>query len=153
MFDRRQLLFASAGALAASAVPATTAHAAKPKGEHAGHGDHTGHAMPTEPPHGALIDAITGCHKAGEYCRQHCLELFATGDTSMAECSVAVADMLAVCAATRTLAVANSPLLPELRVACKKACTRCEEVCREHAAHHAACKACADACAAVLKVV
>lgn len=148
MLDRRDLLLAGAGVFAATALPAAASASSGHGPHHEGHG-----AAAPDRPHGDLAHAIAGCLEAGEVCRQHCLDILTAGDTSMAACAVAVADMLAVCEATRALALANSPILPELRVACRKACTACEEACRKHAEHHAACKGCADACAATLKVV
>jgi len=96
---------------------------------------------------GALAAAAAGCVEAGNACLQHCLDLLAKGDTSLAECSQAVRQMLAICGAVGPVADARSKYLKPLARLCLDVCTDCEQACRKHEAHHAACKRCAEACA------
>ena len=158
--SRRDVMLVGGGALMAQAVAASTACAGPetaapidpdPVGDAAkasmdGHAGH--HAVPAD--RIALAAAIDGCDAAGAACIQHCIHLLAGGDTSMAACAQAVHEMLDVCRATRTLALANSDLLPDAAGLCKKACSACKTACEPHGGMHATCKACVEACAATL---
>lgn len=46
-----------------------------------------------------LAKAAAECVRIGEECLQHCLVLLGQGDTSLADCSKTVQQMLAVCRA------------------------------------------------------
>jgi len=94
--------------------------------------------------------ALGRCVETGNVCLEHCLRNLATGDTTLAECSVAVRDMLAVCNAVAVLAAAQSKFLKSRARLCIEVCESCEKACRAHQDHHAECKACAEACAATL---
>ncbi len=94
-----------------------------------------------------IIDASIDCIKKGQACVDHCLELFKTGDTSVAECADAVHEMLAICTALSQFASYQSRHLKSLAKVCIDVCQDCENECRKHAEKHAACKACANACA------
>ena len=98
----------------------------------------------------AFARALGQCVTAGNACLQHCLKLLGAGDTSLAECSKAARDMLAVCAAEQTLVLGDSPRAKTAAELCIEVCTDCEAACRKHEAHHAVCKACADSCAATV---
>ena len=74
-----------------------------------------------------------------------------SGDTSLAECSKAVRDMLAVCNATQILVVGKPAYVKSAVQLCIDACTDCERACRKHEERHAICKTCAEACAATIK--
>ena len=96
-------------------------------------------------PYGALADAASNCIGDGERCLQHCLELLAGGDKSMDACARSARDMLATCAAMRTLANAKSPHLKKMAAVCLDVCKACIEACDKHPAH-AVCKRCSDSC-------
>lgn len=128
MLTRRQMIAAGAAAVAMRAMPAIAAgEISRDKAR-------------------ALADAASGCVRAGEACLQHCLDLLATGDTSLADCARTVTQMLAVCRAVGPIADAGSRHLPALASLCQAVCTDCVEACRKHAEHHAVCKACLEAC-------
>lgn len=133
MLHRREILLAGAGL----ALAATGAHAAD-KGAAAGGAT-------------SFTQALANCVEAGNVCMQHCLTALGKGDTSLAECAVAVRDMLAVCNATGVLAAGQAKRLKAAAALCADICTDCEKACLVHADHHAECKACADACAVVVR--
>ncbi len=131
--NRRTLLSAAIGG-ASLALAADTVLAAD---EHAGHLGHP-----------SLSEAARQCVSAGDACVSHCLALFATGDTSTAQCAKSVHQMSAVCEAMARLAAANSEHLVDMAKVAYAACLDCEKECRKHENEHAACKACAESCAA-----
>ena len=139
MIERRDVLKAAAALVVLNGI----ANAEETGHEHASGAEHS-------PPHD-LARAIAGCVTEGNICMQHCLVALATGDTTLAECSKTVRDMLAICGATQTLVASNSPRTKAAVQLCVDACTDCEAACRKHAEKHAVCKACADACAATIK--
>jgi len=94
--------------------------------------------------------ALGQCVSSGNACLQHCLNLLGTGDTSLAECSKAVRDMLAVCGAEQTLVLGESPRAKTAAQLCIDVCTGCEAACRKHETRHAVCKVCAESCAATI---
>lgn len=134
--ERRELL-KSVGLVAATAMAA----AAQAATEHHQHGS----------AHTALADAALDCVKTGDACLDHCLQVLASGDKSLAECARSVNELVAVCTALSKLALSNSPLLPKYAAVVKLSCDSCEKECRKHEAKHAACKACAEACVACSK--
>ena len=97
-----------------------------------------------------FASALGRCVESGNVCLEHCLKSLAKGDTTLAECSVAVRDMLAVCNAVAVLAAAQSKFLKSAARLCIDVCENCEKACRVHQDHHAECKACAEACAGAL---
>lgn len=178
---RRELLIAGAGALAAKATAATIACAAdpekpagkkadakgetkaepkaEPKGdkkmdEHEGHEGHDAKApaadVKVDP---ELVNIVADCIAAGRVCLNHCLRMLGTGNTSMAECSRAVSDMLAICEASESLAAAGSKHLKSLAAVCITACTDCSKACEPHVGHHDECKACKEACDATIEAM
>lgn len=144
MIDRRLVLTAGAGALAANALmnaaACTTTGTAKAGEDHHHHGQASG-----------LAGVAAECVAAGEACIAHCLVLLGEGDASLAPCAKAVNDMLAGCRATTTLAASNSQHLKLAAQLCIALCTTCETACQEHAAKHAECAACAKACRATIE--
>jgi len=93
-----------------------------------------------------VMAAISECLRDGEVCLAQCLRLLGNGDTSMADCSKAVQQMLAVCGAVPALAAADSPRLKALLEVCAAVCEDCEAACRPHVGHHPECAACAASC-------
>ena len=104
------------------------------------HGDH---AAVT-----SLFDAANNCVKAGLVCSDHCLQVFATGDASLAACARAVDQMQSLCGTLAKLASLRSSYLPAMAKVALIGCQDCETECRKHADKHPPCKACAEACAA-----
>jgi Cys-rich four helix bundle protein (predicted Tat secretion target) len=178
---RRELLIAGAGALAAKATASVVACAADPvdgkkpdtkaekadakedtkMDEHEGHAGHEGHEGHGDVPataadagvDTALVNTIGDCISAGRVCLSHCLRLLGSGDTSMADCSKAVTDMLAICQASESLAAANSKHLKALAKVCIDGCTDCAKACTPHVGHHPECKACKEACDATIEAM
>lgn len=140
--NRRELLLGAG--IAAAAVTAPQVASA----QH-GHGHGDGHAMPH--PHQAVISAALHCIEMGQACMDHCLELFAANDNSVAACARNVQQMLPMCQTLSTFASLKSPHLAELAKVCIQVCGACEKECRKHELHHAACKACADSCVECIK--
>jgi Cys-rich four helix bundle protein (predicted Tat secretion target) len=93
-----------------------------------------------------VMAAISECLRDGEVCLAQCLRLLGNGDTSMADCSKGVKQMLAVCGAVPALAAADSPRLRALLEVCAAVCEDCEIACRPHVSHHPECAACAASC-------
>ncbi len=96
----------------------------------------------------SLADTARACINAGEQCFDHCVNMLASGDKSMADCFATVRQMLPVCSTLETLAKLNSPHLKAYAAVCATYCRDCEKACKPHAATHAVCKTCMDACAA-----
>lgn len=93
-----------------------------------------------------VMEAISECLRDGEVCLAQCLRLLGKGNTSMADCSKNVNQMLAVCGAVPTLAAADAPRLRELLAVCAVVCEDCEAACKPHVDHHPECAACAASC-------
>jgi Cys-rich four helix bundle protein (predicted Tat secretion target) len=126
---RRDLLL-TAGSLAASAVAAA---ADSPTATH------------THEPVSPLVQAASHCVQAGNVCQAHCFDLFAAGDTSVADCARSVETLRSVCGTLAVVAVQKSPLLPRYASVAKEACDNCARECRKHT-EHPPCKACMEAC-------
>lgn len=155
--DRRSALLLGSGALAGAATllgvvgPAAAQkddpHAGHDMHDHHRHGEH-GH---TDSQHQALIEVALDCVAKGEACVPHCVDLMATGDTSLADCLRSVSAMMPLCSAAARFAALDAPRLKAVAKLCGDICDDCEKVCRKHAEHHQVCKACADSCAAFVK--
>ena len=146
--DRRSFIGSTAVASLAS-LPLAAAAAEHNHSAHA-HGKHA--AAPSAPNlYAGALAAAGECITHAEVCLNHCLNLLGEGDQSMAACSKAVNQMLALCGALQSLAAQNSALTPALAKVCAKACKECADACKEHAAHHAECKACHESCLACIK--
>jgi len=144
MLDRRDLLTAGVGLVAFATVARAADEAAQ---KPAAAASSEGQQLAAQ----ALAKAIGQCLTAGNACLDHCLTLLGSGDTSLAECSKAVRDMLAVCNATQILVVGKPAYVKSAVQLCIDACTDCERACRKHEERHAICKTCAEACAATIK--
>lgn len=133
--SRRQLIHAAA-ATAAAAVLATPAASAA-ENEHHHHGKN---------PYSKLVETAQGCTRSGQACLDHCMNLFKTGDTTVAACADSVVEMLAMTTALQQLASAQSKHIKAFAAVCKSACDDCAKECEKHADKHDECKACMDAC-------
>jgi Cys-rich four helix bundle protein (predicted Tat secretion target) len=106
-----------------------------------------GAATPPAPGDGSLTDAAFDCQRKGAACADHCVRMLVGGDTSMAECMLAVRDMLPSALALGALAANGSKHVQAAARLALEACQACEAACRKHAAVHAVCRDCADSCA------
>jgi Cys-rich four helix bundle protein (predicted Tat secretion target) len=104
------------------------------------------HDIPIDPKLEELMDYVLECIKMGEICNQHCMHMFQMGDTSLADCSISVQELIASCNAVLTLAAHNSQHLKAFVEAGLKVCESCEQECKKHADDHIQCKDCAEAC-------
>jgi len=138
MLKRREALMAGAGMLSSAWFGEGIALAAE-------------EPAPANTAQAAFLQAVNGCIGAGQTCLQHCLQMFAGGDTSLAKCAEAVNLMLAMCRATGTFVVSDSRYRAQVIQLCTSVCGDCEHECRKHEKEHAICKACADACATTVK--
>ena len=135
---RRDVLLGVSGATLAG-LTASSAFAA--------HHEHTGHTHSgAATKHRTLVLVAQACVGIGEMCLKHCLNLFATGDTSLAACAARIQEMDAMCQALSVLAAADSAQLKAFIPVCIAICDACEQECRKHT-HHPICIETADACA------
>jgi Cys-rich four helix bundle protein (predicted Tat secretion target) len=104
-------------------------------------------SSPPAPADASLTDAAFDCHRKGAACADHCVRMLTSGDTSMAECMLAVRDMIPSVEALGALAANGSKHLQAAARLALAACQACEAACRKHAAVHAVCRDCADSCA------
>lgn len=149
---RRGLIF---GALALA--PATAVAQVIPRPQHEDHAHHGGGDAPADvglsSEESGAVQALSACTNAGEICLSHCIAVLATGDASMAVCAASVREMLAVCAAGRSLIPARSSFAGRQLALCREACVACRAACEPHAAHHETCGACAEACTAAISAI
>jgi Cys-rich four helix bundle protein (predicted Tat secretion target) len=148
--SRRQVLL-GAGALAATAIAGSAAAAEhQHEQQQQGH-DHQKMMRGACCPHDALIKAAHDCVRTGQVCLDHCIEMFKSGDTTLAECADKVTELVAMSTALASMAASNSPHLKALAGVCRGVCKDCEDECRKHEKDHEVCKTCADACADCIK--
>lgn len=99
----------------------------------------------------SLIDDTQDCIKTGNLCLDHCIELVAQDDTSIAACISTVRAMLPALASLLTLASANSKHVSAMAKVCIDLCEDCRVECEKHAHHHLACKTCMESCERCIK--
>ena len=92
-----------------------------------------------------LIDTFLECIKMGEICNQHCMHMFQMGDTTLADCSISVQELVAASTAVLKFAANNSEHLNTYIEAAVKVAETCEEECKKHD-KHIQCRDCAEAC-------
>ena len=141
--SRRGFLMTAGAAMTAAAMPAVSA---EKKGHHHHHHHHHGK-------HSNLVDTSEECVATGKTCLNHCLVLLGEGDTSMAECSKNVNELVPVCEAMATLALSDSTNLKAMAKICLATCKSCAAACEEHIKDHIECKDCYDACNRSVEVV
>lgn len=141
--NRRQLL-QGGGALTLAAVAGLATAAAPAPEMHDHQHDHHHHGAGAD--YSALAHSATHCVMLGEACIDHCLDLLAQGDKSLAACAKSVEQLLAVCNALRQMATYKSAHVPRLAKLAMDVCKECETECSKHKEHQA-CRDCAQACA------
>ena len=114
----------------------------------AAHHEQAEHTHAAAPKHRALVLAAQACVGIGAMCLKHCLNLFATGDTSLSACAARIQEMNAVSEALGVLAAADSAQLKAFVPVCIAVHDACEQECRKHT-HHPLCIETAEACATV----
>lgn len=97
-----------------------------------------------------LVTAASNCVSTGEICMNHCHEVSVKGDNSLAQCAKSVDELIAACAALRSLAAQNSSFVPKYAKLTSEVCKSSEVECRKFEKNHIECKTCADACAACI---
>lgn len=98
-----------------------------------------------------LIKIANECAQHGDECIDHCIELFKTGDTSLANCADTVNEMIVMCRALAKMATYQSEDLKAVAKICISVCQRCVDECSKHEDKHPNCKACADSCRECIK--
>ncbi len=141
---RREFLVGATADLAVGAIPSTASAMKEHQHEH----KHHHHGV-----HQAIVDSAEECIATGNTCLTHCLVLLGEGDTSMAECSKNVHEMIPVCEALATLALSDSKNLYALAQVCLAVCKDCTAACKQHINDHPECKDCYDACNHAIKVL
>lgn len=109
-------------------------------------GDVHRHRRRHEPKHRDLVEAALECVAKGQVCISHCLDLMATGYTSVAECAKSTSLMTPFCDIFARFAIADAALLKDMAKICVSVCEHCEQACREHEEEHVECYECAEAC-------
>lgn len=139
---RRKFLINSVALVAsASAANAFSAN------NNAGH-DHHHHAASR---HTELVDSALDCIKTAQYCRDHCIELIRTGDTTLIDCLDIVTDTISMCETLVQFSVSNNRHLQSFAKVCIEVCKDCEKECRLHKDKHKECKACMESCIACIE--
>jgi Cys-rich four helix bundle protein (predicted Tat secretion target) len=133
--SRRNLL---KGLVAASAVMATG-----PVLSAQDHSHHAHHQMSKI--NKALVDIANECAQHGDECIDHCIELFKSGDTSVAKCAETVNEMIVMCNALAKMGTYQSEQLVAVAKICIDVCQVCADECSKHS-KHPQCKACEESC-------
>ncbi len=97
----------------------------------------------------AVVNATEECIAASKACIAHCIEMYKSGDTSMADCHASVLSMLPLCEAMNTVAnnnTAPADLVKKLAAVCADFCRSCANECKPHAKHSKVCSDCMKAC-------
>ncbi len=136
---RREFLAGAAAAVTMATIPTSASATQTHKHHHGVNRD--------------IVDAAEECVATGKTCLNHCLVLLGLGDTSMKDCSKNVNQMIPVCNAMATLALADSKNLKALAQVCVSVCKDCAAACKEHIDEHNECKDCYEACKHSIKVV
>lgn len=103
------------------------------------------HQIPIDVKLEEVIDTLLECIKMGEICNQHCMHMFQMGDTTLADCSISVQELIAASKATLKFTANNSSHLNAFLAVTIKVCESCEQECLKHD-KHIQCKDCAEAC-------
>ena len=135
--NRREMITAGAGILAAGILKSGAAYAASssPKSTHSATGGKS-----------SLMDAALDCIAAGDSPSTLSGPAWRGRqvDGGMLQ---TVTEMLTVCKALVELAAQKSAHLAKFAAICGDVCKTCEKACRQHEMHMPICKACAESCA------
>ena len=93
----------------------------------------------------ALVDIANVCAQHGDECIDHCIELFKSGDTSVARCAETVNEMIVMCRALAKMGTYQSEQLVAVAKICIDVCQVCADECGKHS-KHPQCKACEESC-------
>jgi Cys-rich four helix bundle protein (predicted Tat secretion target) len=110
------------------------------------HSAHAGHNMAAMSKHHMLVMAAQECSNTAQVCLNHCLMMFADGNSELAKCAQTVNEVRIACDALIGLGNLDSTHLPAFAKAALDVCKACKEECDKHADKHEVCKACAQAC-------
>lgn len=105
--------------------------------------DHSHHQMTKI--NKALVDIANECRQHGDECIDHCIELFKSGDTSVAKCAETVNEMIVMCNTLAKMGTYQSEQLVAIAKICIDVCEVCAKECSKHS-EHPQCKACEESC-------
>lgn len=112
--------------------------------------DHSHHHHQMSKINKALVDIANQCAQHGDECIDHCIDLFKSGDTTVARCAETVNEMIVMCNALAKMGTYQSEQLVAVAKICIDVCELCAEECGKHT-KHAQCKACEESCLACIK--
>jgi Cys-rich four helix bundle protein (predicted Tat secretion target) len=139
---RREVIAASASAVAANAVWALTGCGAQSTGAVTPHPPGT----LTTDQLDALVRQCAECAASCETCVARSIEHAGMGMADMAACARLSRECAELCRAVIVLATAGSSRLPDLARICAAACDECAAQCQQHASMEPACARCAEVC-------
>lgn len=145
--DRRKFI-ASSTAAVASATLAGSAFADHEEGHHHGHKSKVKSTLLNGVKR-AIISSTEECIGTGRECLAHCARELSTGSSMMAQCNMAVQNMLAATEALNKIAqmnTLNNTAMKSFAKACREICEECHAACKKHENHHIECKSCMEAC-------
>ncbi|MCE2029377.1 four-helix bundle copper-binding protein [Sessilibacter corallicola] len=134
------------GALALGLATSVSSAFAKSKDDH-----HHHHHVSDDK--AQLVDAAIDCVKNTIVCRDHCIELLKTGDTTLTECLDISNDTIAMCNTLTQLSSSNSDHLMAFAKVSLAVCQDCEKECRRHKDKHQACKDCMESCSRCIDAI
>lgn len=107
--------------------------------------DHSHHHHNMTKINKALVNIANECTQHGDECIDHCIELFKSGDTTVARCAETVNEMIVMCHALAKMGTYQSDQLVAVAKICIDVCEVCAEECGKHS-KHPQCKACEKSC-------
>jgi Cys-rich four helix bundle protein (predicted Tat secretion target) len=108
-------------------------------------GKHSHHHHQMSKINKALVDIANQCAQHGDECIDHCIELFKSGDTTVAKCAETVNEMIVMCRALAKMGTYQSEHLVAVAKICIDVCQVCADECGKHTKHEQ-CKACEKSC-------
>lgn len=107
--------------------------------------DHSHHHHQMSKINKALVNIANQCAQHGDECIDHCIELFKSGDTTVAKCAETVSEMIVMCRALAKMGTYQSEQLVAVAKICIDVCQVCADECGKHTKHEQ-CKACEESC-------
>jgi Cys-rich four helix bundle protein (predicted Tat secretion target) len=98
------------------------------------------------PKYKAVEESSEACVASGEDCLRHSMGMWAMKDTTMAACTNAIIQLVAVCRALHTLAAMNSSFTPDFAKNAATMCDAAAKECQPFYSKYLECKVCADSC-------